>query len=465
MADDKYVGLIDVTRALQDVTRLMERRETLLEMMFRDDRYQDFLNQEEDQTEEDLGAEGGGGSSVSGGGNLLDLIPAAISFVGSKLSGDDSAGEGAPTQKFKDGGVVGMSPMLPGLSQPSQTSPTGTSSLEQSGFDDTFLKNISNKLEDDFDLDPLVKKGFGQALSMPARAAAAHLVDLMSKIPAQTPEQKQIIKNNIQDIANAYGLNKATVITKMESNMREQNIFEKIGGFFRGILPNAPSGPPGLPGPPGDTPPSGDPNAAPAAPATGAGGLLQSYSNTVNSVNNTVKGLLGIKTEDTETKPSTESTTGATKEQVGDLGSGKAKPIPVESLAGNTPGGEQKQSPVAAYSSFVNSVNNTFSSFSKMFGGGAADAPAAPVQTSAAIDPAAAPSTNLSELTERTITENRQMQQEKVELASAKLRAPAAPLPATGTTSSSLNEMGDSASQDTRRSGYFEVYANTSQYS
>lgn len=465
MADDKYVGLIDVTKALQDVTRLMERRETLLEMMFRDDRYQDFLQQEDEQ-DTLPGEDDSGVSSPSGGSKVSDLLPALFSTVSSMFNrDDDDAGEGAPTQKFKDGGVVGTSPMMPGmLSSPSQTNPTGTTSLEKSGFDDTFLKNISNKLEDDFDLDPMVKKGFGQALSMPARAAAAHLVDLMSKIPAQTPEQKQIIKNNIQDIANAYGLNKATVITKMESNMREQNIFEKIGGFFRGILPNAPSGPPGPPGPPGDTPPSGDPNAASAAPATGAGGLLQSYSNTVNSVNNTVKGLLGIKTEDTETKPSTESTTGATKEQVGDLGSGKAKPIPVESLAGNTPGEEQKQSPVAAYSSFVNSVNNTFSSFSKMFGGGAADAPAAPVQTSAAIDPAAAPSTNLSELTEKTITENRQMQQEKVELASAKLQAPAAPLPATGTTSSSLNEMGDSASQDTRRSPFFEVYANSSQY-
>ena len=466
MAEDKYVGLVDVTKALQDVTRLIERRETLLEMMFRDDRYQDFLNQEEDQTDEDLGGGGGGGSSVSGGGNLLDLIPAAVSFVGSKLLGDDeTAGEGAPTQKFKDGGVVGASSLIPGVSNTSQSQPTGTSSLEKSGFDDTFLKNISTKLEDDFDLDPMIKKGFGDALSMPARAAAAHLVDLMSKIPAQTPEQKQIIKNNIQDIANAYGLNKATIITKMESNMREQNIFEKIGGFFRGLFPGNPSDPPGPPGPTGDPGSDGSDGSPAAAPATGSGGLLQSYSNTVNNVNNAIKSFLGIKSEDAETKPSTGSTTGATKEQVGDLGSGKAKPIPVESLAGNTPGEEQKSSsPVAAYSSFVNSVNSAFSSFTNMFGGGA-NAPAAPVKTSAAIDPAAAPATNLTELTEKTITENRQMQQEKVELASAKLQVPAAPLPATGTDSSPLNGMGDSASQTTKRSPFFEVYANSSQYS
>ena len=99
-----------------------------------------------------------------------------------------------------------------------------------------------------------------------------------------------------------------------------------------------------------------------------------------------------------------------------------------------------------------------------MFGGGV-DAPAAPVQTAAAVDPAAPPATNLTELTEKTITENRQMQQEKVELASAKLQIPAAPLPATGTTNSPLNGMGDSASQTTKRSPFFEVYANSSQYS
>lgn len=465
MAD--YVGLVDVTKALQDVTRLIERRETLLEMMFRDDRYQDFLQAEDEQ--EDLPGEdsvsppsGGGGAKVS------DLLPALFSTVSSMFNRKDDAGEGAPTQKFKDGGVVGSSSLIPGVSNTSQSQPTGTSSLEKSGFDDTFLKNISNKLEDDFDLDPMVKKGFGNALSMPARAAAAHLVDLMSKIPAQTPEQKQIIKNNIQDIANAYGLNKATVITKMESNMKEQNIFQRAGSFLMSLLPGG--NPPGPPGPPG--PPPADTKTPPTSPSTTNNTFLQSYSDTVGGLNNlaggafdSAKKFFGIKTEETEEKPSGASPAGQEKEKIGDLGSGKPKPIPVESLAGNAPGQEQKQSPVAAYSSFVNSVNSAFSSFTNMFGGGV-DAPAAPAKTAAAIDPAAPPATNLTELTEKTITENRQMQQEKVELATAKLQVPLTPAAPSPTSRSALNGLAgtENAVQKTRKSAYFEEYASSSQY-
>ena len=79
MADDKYVGLVDVTKALQDVKRLIERRETLLEMMFRDDRYQDFL-QKEDQQEEVAGEDDSEVSAPGrGSGKISDLLPALFS--------------------------------------------------------------------------------------------------------------------------------------------------------------------------------------------------------------------------------------------------------------------------------------------------------------------------------------------------------------------------------------------------
>jgi len=80
MADDKYVGLIDVTKALQDVTRLMERRETLLEMMFRNDRYQDFL-QKEDEQDTLPGEDDSGVSSPSGGSKVSDyFLPCFLQY-------------------------------------------------------------------------------------------------------------------------------------------------------------------------------------------------------------------------------------------------------------------------------------------------------------------------------------------------------------------------------------------------
>jgi len=69
-------------------------------------------------------------------------------------------------------------------------------------------------------------------------------------------------------------------------------------------------------------------------------------------------------------------------------------------------------------------------------------------------------------LTEKTITENRQMQQEKVELATAKLQVPLTPAAPSPTSRSALNGLAgtENAVQKTRKSAYFEEYASSSQY-
>ena len=46
---------------------------------------------------------------------------------------------------------------------------SSTKSLEETGFNDTVEKNISNKLEEDFKIDPRLKKAFGDSLALPMK--------------------------------------------------------------------------------------------------------------------------------------------------------------------------------------------------------------------------------------------------------------------------------------------------------
>jgi len=471
MADDKYIGLVDVTKSLQDLTKVIERRNVMLEMMFKDDLRSDFLAEEESQTSEDVDDEEDAVDSVKPGGvSLWNLIPLAMSAItggGSENNSDDGS---TPTQKFAKGGVVGTTPIIPGaVPQQTPNAPGSSTSLEKSGFDDTFLNNISTKLEDDFDLDPLLKKGFGDALGLPARAAAAALLDLMSKIPAQTPEQKEILRENIREISSAYRLNKASIVTKMEENVNEQSIFDKIGNFFRGI-PSAL----GLTPPP---PPNPTVTNLPSSP-TSAGLTPQHQGPVIPSA-----------TPPQATPPSTPAATppaapaatppaapvgskgyGRDPGNVSDAGPHKATKMPLEPLAGAATGFATGGIPGAVAGGFGSMVNNIKQSFLQSIGIDQSTASVMGAGTSAALspssDPGAAPATNLSELTEKTIAENRAFQQEKVELATAKLQVTTEPPMMGSTTSSSpLNSMEASmASEDTSRSPYFLEYADSSTY-
>ena len=71
------------------------------------------------------------------------------------------------------------------------------------GEDDT-KKNVDKKLEDDFEIDPKMKKAFGDALALPAKSAAVALIDLLEKIPAPSKEASKILNRNMTKIANAF---------------------------------------------------------------------------------------------------------------------------------------------------------------------------------------------------------------------------------------------------------------------
>ena len=87
----------------------------------------------------------------------------------------------------------------------------GTESLKDSGLgENETKKNVDKKLEDDFEIDPKMKKAFSEALALPAKSAAVALVDLLEKIPAPSKEASKILNRNMTKIANAFKLGAAS---------------------------------------------------------------------------------------------------------------------------------------------------------------------------------------------------------------------------------------------------------------
>ena len=84
-------------------------------------------------------------------------------------------------------------------------------SLAKGGMDgDDKKKNVDKSLEKDFKVDPKMKKAFSDAMALPAKSAAVALIDLLEKIPAPSKEASKILNRNITKIANAFKLGAAS---------------------------------------------------------------------------------------------------------------------------------------------------------------------------------------------------------------------------------------------------------------
>ena len=237
----------DLNTNIGGIKNLIEDRNKLMNFMFKEDRYNDFLLAEKLQSMGDVG--GLKVQPISGRGMDLspinDLLPNTIEHdVAGKIdpkivrmprnqtNRKDTArnpsskrnwtqnlnpmnwfgnNNNNKTKKLAKGGFI---PSLSGFS------PKGTSvkSLEQSGFDDTFQKNISSKLEDDFAIPDSLKRAFGEAMELPLRASAAMISDLISKIPAQDSNTKSIINESLSEVANAFHLSKTNLTNEVSSS-------------------------------------------------------------------------------------------------------------------------------------------------------------------------------------------------------------------------------------------------------
>ena len=254
MNDDKYIGIENLSHTVNSMTALLDDRNALLNSMFKKDVYNDFLMDEASQ-----GGTGGAGvdnvSAVGGGvPNLsVPMMPDNKEYVNvQQASGGGGSVGGASTnpssggpQNYNKGGV--SSPSIKSPKSRGQTSSglaphdkSSTKSLAETGFDDTVEKNISNKLETDFKIDPRLKKAFGDSLALPLKAAGAALMGLIAKIPNIVPMISNV-GNFITKIGSSLGLFNTSSTDNSTSNLAQNtsknNLTEEISGKNRFFSP------------------------------------------------------------------------------------------------------------------------------------------------------------------------------------------------------------------------------------
>ena len=253
MNDDKYIGIENLSHTVNSMTALLDDRNSLLNSMFKKDVYNDFLMDEAAQ-----GGTGGAGvdnvSAVGGGvPNLsVPMMPDNKEYVntqqasgGGNVGGASSNPSSGGTQNYNKGGV--SSPSIKSPRSRGQTSSglapqdkSSTKSLAETGFDDTVEKNISNKLETDFQIDPRLKKAFGDSLALPLKAAGAALMGLIAKIPNIVPMISNV-GNFITKIGSSLGLFNTSSTDNSTSNLAQNtsknNLTEEISGKNRFFSP------------------------------------------------------------------------------------------------------------------------------------------------------------------------------------------------------------------------------------
>ena len=253
MNDDKYIGIENLSHSVNSMTALLDDRNALLNSMFKKDVYNDFLMDEASQ-----GGTGGAGvdnvSAVGGGvPNLsVPMMPDNKEYVntqqasgGGNVGGASSNPSSGGTQNYNKGGV--SSPSIKSPKARGQTSSglapqdkSSTKSLAETGFDDTVEKNISNKLETDFQIDPRLKKAFGDSLALPLKAAGAALMGLIAKIPNIVPMISNV-GNFITKIGSSLGLFNTSSTDNSTSNLAQNtsknNLTEEISGKNRFFSP------------------------------------------------------------------------------------------------------------------------------------------------------------------------------------------------------------------------------------
>ena len=101
--------------------------------------------------------------------------------------------------------------------------------------EDQVKEKVKKDLEDEFSIDPKLKKAFMDALALPAKSAAVAMTDLLEKIPAPSKEASKILNRNISKISQAFKLGAAS---SEVANDEEDNDKKKEGskGSLLGTL-------------------------------------------------------------------------------------------------------------------------------------------------------------------------------------------------------------------------------------
>jgi len=101
--------------------------------------------------------------------------------------------------------------------------------------EDQVKEKVKKDLEDEFSIDPKLKKAFMDALALPAKSAAVAMIDLLEKIPAPSKEASKILNRNISKVSQSFKLGAASseVANDEEDNDKKK---EGSGGSVLGTL-------------------------------------------------------------------------------------------------------------------------------------------------------------------------------------------------------------------------------------
>ncbi len=237
--DDQKITLAHLYKAILNIKELIEDRDALLQSMFKEDLYADFLMREQAQSAPQIAAMEGNTVDIS----PLPALPDDVEYErtqsrpdvhvddggptsteGSDLSSAAAKDIESPTRKMSSGGLTGGTAMnaFSPVDNPSNQS------LEESGFDDTFQKNISDKLEKDFQIDGRLKEAFGASLALPMKAAAAGLMQVFKMIPqiGIGGNINNIVNNNLNSISKSLGISSEN-ITQV-GDTASNNLFQSV---------------------------------------------------------------------------------------------------------------------------------------------------------------------------------------------------------------------------------------------
>ena len=189
----------NVNAKFDGLAELLDNREILLKMLMRKEMREDFLLSERLQSLDEVG-----GYNVKAMNRNVDLSPVNEMMPPLNIKTGDDEGE----VPFKDGGAVGINPIIDisAESLGTEASPAGETyqSLEDSGALVPIEKS-ANAIVEDFEVDKKFKKAFETAMMLPSKAAAASLMDTMSKTPSKG-DGTTIIKKNLSIMQSAFKL-------------------------------------------------------------------------------------------------------------------------------------------------------------------------------------------------------------------------------------------------------------------
>ena len=238
--DDQKITLAHLYKAILNIKELIEDRDALLQSMFKEDLYADFLMREQAQSAPMIDAMEGGGPDISPNSPAL---PDDIDYERTQSTPDVHVDDGGPTssegsdlssqaardmegstRKMAAGGTAGGA----GMNAFSPVDNPSNQSLAESGFDDTFQKNISDKIEKDFQIDGRLKEAFGASLALPMKAAAAGLMQVFKMIPqiGIGGNINNIVNNNLNSISKSLGISSENVT--QVGDTASNNLFQSV---------------------------------------------------------------------------------------------------------------------------------------------------------------------------------------------------------------------------------------------